>query len=46
MKHVGWLVNGTFYKLSDFKRVEMIMSFQPNVDVVEIFAARDVCIKY
>lgn len=46
MKHIGWLVNGTFYKLSDFKSIEMIMSLRPNVDVVEVFAEKDVCIKY
>ena len=47
MKHIGWLVNGTFYSLTDAVRVERIrVNFGRNVQILEIYAEEEVCIRY
>lgn len=47
MIHIGWLVNGTFYPVSEVKRVDMIREFRGDkVDIVEVYAERDPCVKY
>lgn len=46
MIKIGWLVNGTFYDLDSVSRVEMIKNFRPNVDIIEVFAEREPCVKY
>lgn len=46
MKHIGWIVNGTFYPVSESFRVDKIREFRPNVNVVEIYAEDEPCISY
>ena len=47
MKHIGWLVNGTFYSLIDAVRVEKIrVNCGRNVQILEIYAEGEVCVRY
>lgn len=47
MKHIGWLVNGTFYSLTDEARVERIrVNCGRNVQILEIYAEGEVCVRY
>lgn len=47
MKHIGWLVNGTFYSFTDAVRVEMIrVNCGRNVQILEIYAEEKVCVRY
>lgn len=44
---IGWLVNGTFYPASEQARVDMIREYRGDkVDILEVFAERDPCVKY
>ena len=47
MKHIGWLVNGTFYSLSESLRVEMIKSkCERKVQILDVYAEEEVCVSY
>lgn len=47
MKQIGWLVNGTFYSLSDSARVERIRTnCGRKIQILEVYAKEDVCVRY
>lgn len=46
MKHVGWLVNGVYYSISESFDVNRFKERHPEIQIIEIYAKEDVCIIY
>lgn len=46
MKHIGWLVNGTYFKVSERARVIAIIEHRPMTNIVELYAKEEPCVTY